>query len=322
MTTVTEYDQGAGLPAAARASLGTLSAGALGWLESNLAFFMPFGRDSTASPLKRAKAALELALLCHCAGRLPAGGDRLSGATELVRTLWQRTDFLELITAHPVHGRQYGLIYAALAPDGIDDSLPRAVLARLAASDHLSSLGPASYPRMETRFYADKAGLAHEIEPFAELAERSFLTGRHATLPVAKGEAYNITHTCFYLSDYGFRDTCLAGEARERTQDLARRLLDHCVREELWDLTAELIISLFGLGADPAGTPSAVAGLRSLVRAQGADGAIPGRSQAQRAAASATAEEFFWNSYHTTLVAALMSLIVSAGRRYRPSAGR
>ena len=315
MTAVTERDQGAGLRAAARASLDTLSAGALGWLEGNLAFFMPFGRDSAASPLKRAKAALELALLCHCAGRLPAGGDRLSGATELVRTLWQRPDFLELVTAHPVHGRQYGLVYAALAPDGIDDSLPRAVLARLAADGRLSASGPVPYLHIETRFYADKAGVPHDIAPYEELVEHSFLMKRHAALPVANGEAYNITHTCFYISDYGYRDPGLAGEPRARTQDLIRRLLGHCVREERWDLTGELIISLFGLGADPAGTPPAVAGLRSLVRAQGADGAIPGRSQAQRAAPSATAEEFFWNSYHTTLVTALMSLVVAAGRR-------
>jgi hypothetical protein len=311
----TARDQGpASLPAAASASLDTLSAGALDWLGQNLDFFSPFARGSGAPPLRKAKAALELALLCHCAARLNARGDSISAATALVRALWQRPDFLQLITAHPVHGRQYGLIYAALAPDGIDDSLRAGVLARLAADGHVSSFGTTPYLRIETRFYADKAGVAHDIEPYAELLPHSYLTRQHATLPVTNGEAYNITHTTFYISDYGFRAPCLTGEPRERAEGLARRMLDHCVRAGLWDLTGELIITQFGLGGDPASTPAAVTGMQSLVRAQTGDGAIPGRSHAQRAAASATPEEFFWHSYHTTLVAALMSLIVSAGR--------
>lgn len=126
-------------------------------------------------------------------------------------------------------------------------------LTQLAAGSHISSIGTTSYLRIETKFYADKAGVAHEIEPYEELLKHSLLTKRHASLPVTDGEAYSITHTSFYISDFGFRDPCLAGESRERAEELACRMLDHCVHAELWDLTAELLI-----------TQSASAGTRSL----------------------------------------------------------
>ncbi|MFD7573030.1 DUF6895 family protein [Streptomyces sp. NPDC059810] len=54
-----------------------LSAGALDWLGGNLDHFDPFapaaGADTRSTPQAKAKAALELGLLCHRAAR-PAGG--------------------------------------------------------------------------------------------------------------------------------------------------------------------------------------------------------------------------------------------------------
>lgn len=59
--------------------LDQLSAGALDWLGRNLAYFAPYAPHSAGSPPHlRAKAVMELALLCHCAARLPdPSGDRL-----------------------------------------------------------------------------------------------------------------------------------------------------------------------------------------------------------------------------------------------------
>ncbi|MEQ4607707.1 hypothetical protein ABMX48_12950 [Streptomyces cavourensis] len=74
--------------------LDQLSAGALDWLGRNLAYFAPYAPHSAGSPPHlRAKAVMELALLCHCAARLPdPSGDRLEEARALLRRLWQRED--------------------------------------------------------------------------------------------------------------------------------------------------------------------------------------------------------------------------------------
>ncbi|MFF8606816.1 DUF6895 family protein [Streptomyces sp. NPDC015346] len=329
-----------------------LVAGALGWLGRNLDHFDPFSASARSATHTKAKAALELALLCHCAARTEGGAapegltapEELTGATALVHKLWQDPEFPRLFDEVPRYAATYGLIYAALAPDGIDDTQCRATVARL-APDFLSPHGKSPYRRIEIRYYADKAGVRHGIEPYAELLPRSPLlalraagpedppsrdraaedgasrdgaaenpTPRNGAAPLATSEAYALTHTGFYLGDFGRTAPGLAGGALAHARDLVDRMLRHCVEHDRWDLAAELVLTQFILGDEPLHTPSGAAAVECLLRAQRPDGAIPGRSAALTASPSATAGEFFGKAYHTTLVTALMALTVSSPR--------
>ncbi|MDK9495877.1 hypothetical protein QEZ40_007363 [Streptomyces katrae] len=305
------------------APLDRLSAGALGWLGGNLDHFDPFAAGAPSAPLGRAKAALELALLCHCAARLPDPTDELGGAGALVRKLWQDPDLPRLFADIPTHGSTYGLVYAALAPDAIDDTHVRATLAGLDARV-LSPQGKSAYQRIEVRHYADKAGVRHTVEPYAELLPDSPLVAFRAAgpgdpasadgAPLTEPQAYGVTHTAFYLGDFGRTVPGLDGPALAHARDLVDRLLVHCVEHDRWDLAAELVLTQYILGSEPLDTPSGAAAVECLVRAQRSDGAIPGRSAALRADPSAPAAEFFAKAYHTTLVTALMALVVSSPR--------
>lgn len=257
-------------------SLDQLSAGTLDWLGANLDHFDPYAADAgTATHQQAAKAVLELALLRHCSTWTgEPHGERLGGATALLRKLWQRPEFPRLFDAHPSSAPTYGLAFAALAPDGIDDTVRRATLARL-APDFLSPAGKSPLKRMEIRFYADKAGASHTIEPYAELvgqsplvtltaatpedaAERGPATGEAAegdTAPLTDSEGYSLTHAAFFLGDYGRTPTGLDEDALAHARELVRRMLDHCVGQDRWDLAAELVISQFILGLEPLRTP-------------------------------------------------------------------
>jgi hypothetical protein len=303
-------------PEAAGECLALLSAAAIEWTVSNLRFFNPYSETSASAEHRKVKAALELALISACWTRLDAGGGRLDEATALIQMLWQLPDFQQLISSQPDHAGQYELIYAALAPAGIDAGLRDAALARLEASGHLLAAGKSAYTRLETRFYADKAGARHELPSYEELIEQNILVRLPEKVPVTITEAYTITHSSFYVSDFGFRRPALAPQACERARHLVSEMLDYCAGQDMWDLTAELLITLACLGANPLDMPAGLAGLRCLRRAQLPDGAIPGRSAAQRPEASASAAEFFHKSYHTTLAVILMSVIVSP-KQYR-----
>lgn len=300
-----------------------LSCGALDWLGRNLDHFDPFSASAPSATHGKAKAALELALLCHCAARTEHAPEALSGAIALVRKLWQDPDFPPLFDEIPAHASTYGLIYAALAPDGIDGTECQATLARL-SPDLLSPHGKSAYRGIEIRYYADKAGVRHGMEPYAELLPRSPLVALPSataeapaspdTAPLATPEAYALTHTAFYLGDFGRAAPGLTGSALAHARALVARMLDHCVGHDRWDLAAELVLTQFILGSEPLRTPSGAAAVECLVRAQRPDGAIPGRSAALQAPPSAPAGEFFRKAYHTTLVTALMALIVSSPR--------
>ncbi|WP_055601501.1 DUF6895 family protein [Streptomyces aureus] len=312
-----------------------LSAGALDWLGGNLDHFDPFSATtgstagSTAGSTTRgkAKAALELGLLCHRAARPDDSvPESLGGAAALVRKLWQDPDFPRLFDVSPAYASTYRLVYAALAPDGIDDTQCREALARLDPG-FLSPGGKSPYRRIEIRYYADMAGVRHGMEPYAELLPRSPLVALRAAAPTiataaAKAtvepltvpQAYALTHTAFYLGDFGRTDPRIAGADLDHARGLTHRMLIHCVAHDLWDLAAELVLTQFVLGEDPLRTPSGAAAVECLARAQRPDGAIPGRSAELKAAPRVTAGEFFRKAYHTTLVTALMASIVPSAR--------
>ncbi|MFD4910013.1 DUF6895 family protein [Kitasatospora purpeofusca] len=334
-----------------------LSAGALGWIGRHLDRFDPFapGHDRPGpAPVpdpggahRPAKAALELALLTHCWTRLDPGDDpRRAEATDRVRAVWLHPGFPRLLTAEPRGATQYRLACAALAPAGTEDAPFRAALAGLTAAD-LAPVGRSPYQRLELRYYADKAGVAHGIEPYPELARRNVLvtlpatalararrrdaldrrdaetTGGNETVrcaprpdepPVTVPEAYALTHSAFYLSDFARTGPGLPDGAVADAAALTGRLLDHCVRHDWWDLAAELVMTQVCLGLDPTGTPEGTAALACLARAQRPDGSIPGRSAATRASTADPAAEYFAKAYHTTLVTALMTLLLGTGR--------
>ncbi|NXY95228.1 hypothetical protein HYE82_12695 [Streptomyces sp. BR123] len=303
--------------------LDRLSAGTLGWLSGNLDHFDPFAAGAPSAPLGRAKAALELALLCHCAARLADPPEALGEAGALVRKLWQDPDLPRLFAYIPKYGSTYGLAYAALAPDAIDDTQVRATLAGLDAG-FLAPQGKSAYQRIEICHYADKAGVRHTIEPYAELLPDSPLVAFRAAepgdpasedgTPLTEPQAYAVTHTAFYLGDFGRTAPGLDGSALAHARDLVDRLLVHSVEHDRWDLAAELVLTQYILGTEPLDTPSGAAAVECLVRAQRPDGAIPGRSAALEAHPSASGREFFRKAYHTTLVTALMALVVSSPR--------
>ncbi|TQO34694.1 hypothetical protein FHX79_116610 [Streptomyces cavourensis] len=142
------------------------------------------------------------------------------------------------------------------------------------------------------------------------------MAARSGGLPVEGLDVCEVTDTVFYLSDYGFGDRGL-GLDREtwgRAWDVVDRLTGHCVREEEWESAAKLVLAQYCLGMDPLRTPSGVAGVRMLARAQSPLGAIPGKSVAWRGPATAAAGEYFRWACQAMLVTALSMLIVTAGR--------
>ncbi|CAL9363636.1 DUF6895 family protein [Streptomyces sp. enrichment culture] len=292
-----------------------LSAGALGWLGRNLDHFHPFSPHARPVRHGRAKATLELALLRHCAARLAHLPQELAEADALVRKLWQDPDFPRLFDGVPAYADTYRLVYAALTPDGVD----RAPGGAWTDPGFLGPDGKSPYRRIEIRHYADKAGMRHGIEPYAALVPRCPLVTLRAAEdadaePLTTPEAYALTHTAFYLGDFGRRSPGLGGGALAHARDLVDRMLRHCVRHDRWDLAAELMLTQFVLGDDPPATDSGAAALECLLRAQRPDGALPGRSAALAAAPQDPAGEFFAKAYHTTLVTALMALVVSSAR--------
>ena len=294
--------------------LDAITAGVLRWIGANAAFLDSASARAELPVTPRVKAVLQLGLLCHHWARVRPGDDDLGAVVATVHRMCRHPDFPQEIAAHPRLAQPFGLMYAALAPAGVDDDLRVSTLARLAAGGFLSPRGKTAYYCLATRYYADLAGVEHDIGPYPELYKSSPLGRKEAEQEVAGLDVCKITHTVFYLSDFGFRATGLTDPEQDRALRIVRDLTDYCVQHYRWDFAAKLILAQYCLGGDPVRTPSARAGICQIAGVQVAGGAIPGRSLAEQVPESAVPLEFFRKSYQTTITTALMSLIVSAGR--------
>ncbi|QNE78758.1 hypothetical protein F0344_32860 [Streptomyces finlayi] len=290
-----------------------LSEGARHWIGRHARYLDSPAAHTELPVTPRVKALLQLALLRRCWGEAAPADAALTEVASVVEQAWQRVDFAHLLTLDRRYARQFELMYAALTPAGAVTDEPRTVLARLTADGYLAPRRKPPYLHLEARYYADLAGADHRFASYEDLYAASLLA-RATTLPVADLDVCVVTHTVFYLSDFGFRAPALTDEERGRALRVVERLTDHCVGLGEWDLVGKLVLAQFCLGADPLVTASGAAGLRMLARVQSADGAIPGRSVIKRAAADATPVDFFRKSYQTTVVTALATLIVTSGR--------
>ncbi|MEV6979228.1 hypothetical protein [Kitasatospora sp. NPDC093806] len=296
------------------AAVASLSAGARQWIRLHSGYLdAPSGRaELPVTP--RVKALLQLALLRRSWAKADPADPGLAEVTAIVERVWRDPDHPRLLTAEPRYARQFQLMYGALAPAGPADGPHREVLARVAAGGFLTPRRKTPYLHLETRYYADLAGLPHRLHDYPQLYRASLLA-RHADgQPLADLDVCDVTHTLFLLADFGFRAPGLADADLAHARDRVDRLTAECVRHGDWDLAGKLVLAQHCLGLDPLRTLSGAAALRMLADVQSPGGAVPGRSATDRADAAETTVEFFRKAYQSTLVTALATVTVLAGR--------
>ena len=291
----------------------SLSHGSRQWIRQHAGFLdSPSGRAEL--PLTpRVKALLQLALLCRCWAKADPRDPALAETAAVVEHAYQSPDFPYRTALDVRYSRQLQLMYGALAPAGVAVEARRAVLARLRSGGVLTVPPESPYMHLETRFFADMAGLDHRLGSYQDLYAASALAQAGET-PASDLDSCNITLTVLYLSDFGLRDPGLAEPERRSAARVLERLTDHCVRNGDWDAIGKLLLAQHSLGLDPLSTESGVAGLRLLARIQTPDGAIPGRSAAEQASSTSTPLQFFRLSYQSTLVTAMAMVVLTALR--------
>ena len=292
-------------------SLDVLLAGALRWVRGNSGYLDSDSGRAELPAMPRVKAILQLALLHYHWARIWPADEGRAGVTAFIDGMWQRPGFARLIAEDRRFAQTFGMMYAALVPAGSNRGVRESMLAKLAADGFLSPEGKSPYDCLATRYYADLAGVSHGFAPYLELYRSSPLGSRAALERPLELDVCNVTHTIFYLSHFGFRDSGLDYHGKNRALGILRTLTENCVAKDEWDLTGKLMLAQYCLGGDPLGTALGNEALGMIGQAQVPSGAIPGRSSAQRVPESASALEFFRKSYQTTVTMALMSLIMS-----------
>lgn len=284
--------------------------GTLDWVRANAGFLDSPQGIAQLPAVPRAKALIQLAGMHRGWQRIAPEDPRRAAVAELVRRVWHRPELPQVIATEPRYKRQYSLMYCALAPDA---GGPRgSVLQGLATDGYLSTPVRSPYLGLEIAYYARMAGVEHGSGSARDLYARSMLAAREKALPVTDADACTIAHTIFYLSDYGLGTADLERAEIRRVRSIVLELTAYYAQQGDWSNVAKFLLVQYCLGLDPRCTASGAAGITALAAVQEPSGEIPCASAGLAPGADETWTQRFRKAYQTTLITALMSLMVSS----------
>lgn len=226
---------------------GLVASPALDWIVSNLSRFNPFLRGPL--PDERSQTALaELALLYYHLRRRAgfAQDPRLHQCLDLIEQVYRQPLFHEY--AFRGDRGAFGghlLIWLTLADRNIEAVVSREQFQWMIDSGNVLAVEREPYRALERRYFLELGGFEHRLPSEADLFHQTFL-GRDFEIPAMMiSDIYSITHTIFYLTDYGARTSPLLNgpSHKERILELLRVLLGMMIHARHWDLVGELILS-------------------------------------------------------------------------------
>jgi hypothetical protein len=194
---------------------------------------------------------------------------------------------------------------------GLDDAARAAPCAREAVLDP-NAFATELYPHrlLEIMWAAEKLGWHSQFAPrVLDVYRMTFLARPHDIATALPADAYAVTHTIGYLTDFGAHTLLDDAGAHGRAEAAAEQLLARALEWEHYDLVAELLAALRWLGSSRDGLQAgAYERLASRQLPSGAVVSIPAGPEVLAELAEADAGSIFPLVYHTTLATALADL--------------
>ncbi|MER7462457.1 hypothetical protein [Streptomyces sp. NPDC097981] len=264
------------------------------------------------------KALIETAFLVGLRARLdeaPLAGDYAT-ILELVEDIARQPSYRELIARDESALLLYAGTYAALRLCGRDDPEFRRIIQQAAAGGYAAAFERVPYRQLDLLHTLHLCGIEHGMPAMDDVLPFTVLCSHPNVLKLPDRDIYAITHTVFYVTDFGQRDPVWPrgydlGEAVE----LLEALLVLAEARANADLVGELLCCLLCLGITD--SEAADQGWRFLESVQEDNGRVNGPDGVVHPGLKSEDDEFrHWaEGYHTTIVVALTGLLDRSPRR-------
>lgn len=288
---------------------------ALNWLTANLDRFEPF-QGQPKPDRRKHKALVELTLLSMCLRRqtIFAADARVARFLDVIVQAHRNPVFREIVFRESGDFAGDAFVPVALRACGLlaDDDAEWQALQNLIEHSSVLCTSRAPHRMLELVHLLDLGGFRYHLPHSPIVYRNSVLNQPVDLIRITNHEAYILTHTLFYVADFGFkRDVHLPQAQRRRVTRLVEHLLGLYVREAHWDLVGELLLCCHSLRHTD--SPLYALGWQAFLTAQWPDGTVPGPNYDPREAAGLDEEPrreyVFRHCYHTTLVAALAGAV-------------
>jgi hypothetical protein len=243
----------------------------------------------------------ELGLFIFLYARAGIDASRVESCRTALASAYDESAFAEMVRADR---RLLGAWLNVLI--GLDDAARATSQARAAVLDP-NAFATELYPHrlLEIMWAADQLGWHSAFAPRAEDVYRTtFLARPHDLSTALPADAYAVTHTVGYLTDFGANALLGGAVAHRHAETVTRQLLERALEWEHYDLIAEL---LAGSASDDLQS-SAWERLSAQQLPSGAVVSIAADSKLLDDLGRADASSIFPLVYHTTLVSALADL--------------
>jgi len=298
----------------------------LRWLNSEIhGFSLPdTAKPNGASVKALSEMAIAYAWLVQCRNRVSplANCAALEASLELWRRFiigeCQKRPYAEAARRYPSQSFYRLVPYLALRSSGYRSAYYEETLRLVRRWGYPAITETVPYRVFNNQYFLWKSGLTRREPSWQTLYKRTILARAHCIAYLDRDDAYSITHTLFYLTDFGNRPLPLPDSEQTRIKEIVEALLVHYWRTSYWDLVGELLINLecLNMGKSVCYTGSANAFQQAWLK----NGAVPPhpieskpdhvdpRNNDKGADEDKSADErtkFFWRHYHTTLVGVL-----------------
>lgn len=284
------------------------------WLDSNLDFFSPW----TASGLSMdgLQATAELAVLWSNITTTQKTSGLAGDNVDITMQRWRshlydvvsKPEVVELPMKRPVQAFPYLLPYLVLRPHGYRNDFIETSISRLYSIGFPNNQEIVPYRALDVAYFLRKAQLKFPEEP-ETLAKSTFLFKAAGRLYVDHDLAYAITHTIFYLTDFGFIRSRIIEDNILRVSSVLLSLIVHHVRSGHFDILGELLACWCFCGLQK--NRIVETALRFFLAQHVHGGAIAGRREVKTDLLNqqnvTTREQLFGTCYHTTIVSLLVT---------------
>lgn len=296
---------------------------ALTWSLHHLDLFQ--ASDSPHSRVQTTwKPLLELTLLGLLSRRHEAlrTDERIAQIVATSSTAWKAGHGLDRLVRNPDAFRLYALWHEALVHTGGLGDEGRAVIQAVVDHGYVTATEDVGFRDLDLRHVLDLGGYQHRLPSYRSLYRQTVLGRGGPPLSFTHIDAYSVTHSLFYLTDFGARPIdAIPRRDVSRVRWTVELLLSRYLVAEDWDLVAELLLSAVCLRWTP---PAELyhAAWDGLLNAQRDDGAIPSRSFAERSIQQLPVADRrvyeFEHTYHTTLAATIAGFTADLAPHARP----
>lgn len=274
------------------------------WINNNKNEFFPLCTNKI-NPL-RSKAIVELAFMCMYYSRFyDINNDKMMANTLsfLIKTI-KTPIYRERIIRNPALLSMYGTVYVALRNCGYEDKNLRKMFQTVLNQGYATKIERIGFRKMDL-FYLLACGNFEQDISIEKIFSETILSTNPPIIHLLDSDVYSITHTLFYLTDFGRKDISFISQKKQKyIKWLITILLGIYIRERNWDIVGELMIACICIQWYP--TTLLNLGWEELIENQLFDGSIPGPSfsleQYNKLDASNKRTYIFEQNYHTTLV--------------------